>query len=59
MFVSSLEEDFDNYYVRGNYVSEENKMSVGEKDCGGCSVCVRVGGRGFEEIFHSEEKTKT
>lgn len=29
--VSSLEENFDNYYVRGNYMSEENKMSVGEK----------------------------
>lgn len=41
-FVSSLEENFDNYYVRGNYVSEENKMSVGgeKTKTPGRAVCV-------------------
>lgn len=37
-------------------MSEENKMSVGEKDSG--EGCGRER-RSFEEIFHNEEKMKT
>lgn len=38
-------------------MSEENKMSVGEKRLGGYSG--GGGRRSFEEIFHNEEKMKT